>query len=249
MLQNTLEQTFEQTFEQTLEQTFEQTLEQTFEQTLEQTLEINKKKRKCIQILTYNCNKRKRLMMKNNLNEMKNDYEELIYAIKKWFHIVDISSILSKIQNISKQLSEYVNQTIEIIISSDICNYNSLHNALSKSIYKESLSELLILKTNLQQYFNCNSSCSNIDFPFISITDISSLKIKAHRHLLQLHETSTLLYVSVFQSQKTWSPDKLKLKYYINDCCKYLFKMQKLYYKIDNLIKHIQNIVIYKKKN
>ena len=44
--------------------------------------DLNIKKRKCIKILTYNCNKRKRLIMKNNLNEMENDYEELIYAIK-----------------------------------------------------------------------------------------------------------------------------------------------------------------------
>ena len=171
------------------------------------TLELenfDKKKRKCIKILTHNCNKRKRLIMKNNLNEMEKDYEELIYAMEKWLNIVDISLFLSKIQTNSKQLLEYVRQTIEIISSSDICNYNSLYNALNNSTCKESLSELLILKKDLQQYFNCNSSCSNIDFPFISITDISLLKLKANRYLIQLHETSIMLYVSAFQSQKTW---------------------------------------------
>ena len=216
------------------------TFEQTSEQTLVQTSEFEKK-RKCALILIRNCNKRKRFMMKNNINEMKNDYKELIYAIKKWFNNVDISPILLKIQTISKQFSEYVKQTIEIISSSDIYNYNTLYNALNKSTYKESLSELLILKKDLQQYFNCISRCSNIDLPFISIFDIPSLKLKANRQLLQLIETSTLLYVSASQSQKTWSPNKLKLKYYIYDCCKYLFKMQKLYYKIDHLIKHIKN--------
>ena len=210
--------------------------------------DLNIKKRKCIKLLTYNCNKRKRLIMKNNLNEMKNDYEELIYAMGKWLNIVDISLLLSKIQTISKQLLEYVKETINIISSSDICNYNSLYNALNNSTCKESLSELLILKKDLQQYFNCNSSCSNIDFPFISITDISLLKLKANRQLLQLLETSTLLYVSAFQSQKIWSPDKLKLKYYINDCIKYLFKIQKLYYKINHLIKHIGNYSDLQKK-
>lgn len=208
--------------------------------TSEETLEFEKK-RKCTQILTRNCNKRLRLMMKNNLNEMENDYKELIYAIKKWFNNVDISLILSKIQTISKQFSEYVKETINLFSSPDICNYNTLYNALNNSTYKESLSELLILKKDLQQYFNCISRCSNIDLPFISIYDISSLKLKANRQLLQLLETSTLLYVSAFQSQKIWSPDKLKLKYYINDCVKYLFKMHKLYYKIEHLIKHIKN--------
>jgi len=222
-------------------------LPKTLEQTLEQTSDFEKK-RKCIQILTYNCNKRKRLMMKNNLNEMKNNYKELIYAIKKWFNIIDISSILSKIQIISKQLSEYVKQTIEIITSSDICNHNNLYNALYNSTCKDPLSKLLILKKDFQQYFNCKSSCLNIIFPLISITDIPSLKLKANKHLLQLLETSTLLYVSTFQSQKTWSPDKLKLKYYINDCVKYLFKMEKLYYKIDHLIKHIKNYSDLQKK-
>ena len=203
--------------------------------------DLDKKKRKCIKLLTCNCNKRKRLIMKNNFNEMENDFEELIYAIKKSFNIVDISLFLSKIQTISKQLSEYAKETIKIISSSDISNHYNLYNALRKSTCKESLCELLILKKDLQQYFNCNSSYSNIDFPFISITDISLLKLKAKRHLLQLLETSTVLYVSTYQSQKTWEPDKLKLKYYINDCIKYLFKLQKLYYKIDHLIKHIGN--------
>lgn len=203
--------------------------------------DLNIKKRKCIKILTYNCNKRKRLIMKNNLNEMENDYEELIYAIKKSFNIVDISLFFSNIQTISKQLSEYVKETINIISSSDICNHNNLYNAIYNSTCKQPLCELLILKKNLQEYFNCNSSFLKIDFPFISINDISSLKLKAKRHLIQLHETSIMLYVSAFQSQKTWEPDKLKLKYYINDCIKYLFKLQKLYYKIDHLIKHIRN--------
>lgn len=225
------------------------TLENTLEYILEQTSEVNKNKRKCNQILTRNCNKRKRLMMKNNLNELNNDYEELIYAMKKWYNIVNISLLFLKIQTISKQLSEYVKQTIEIISSSDICNYNSLYSALTQTTYKDSLYELLILKTNLQQYFNCNSSCSNIDFPFISITDISSLKLKANRKLSQLNETLILLYVSSFQSQKTWNPDKLKLKYYIIDSVKYLFKIQKLYYKINHLIKHIGNFSNLQKKN
>jgi hypothetical protein len=205
------------------------------------TLETDKKKIKCVLKLTRSCNRRKRFMMKDNLNVMKNDYEELINKMKKLCNIDNISSLFFKIQTISKQLSEYTNETIQIISSSDIYNYNSLYNSLSKSINKELLSELLILKTNLQKYFNCNPSFSNIIFPFISISDVASLKLKANRQLLQLHETLTLLYVSSFQSQKTWNPDKLKLKYYIYDCVKYLFKMEKIYYKIDHLIKHIGN--------
>lgn len=209
--------------------------------TLEHTLEFENKRR-CALILTRNCNKRRRLMMKNNLNEMNNDYKELIYKMKEWYYKDDMSLFFSKIQTISKQLTEYVKETINIISSLDICNHNNLYNALYNSTCKESLSELLIMKTDLQQYFKCNSSFSNINFPFISITDISTIKIKANRYLLQLLETSTLLSVTAFQSQKTWTPDKLKLKYYINDCCKHLFKMLKLYYKIDHFIKHIKNL-------
>ena len=203
---------------------------------------------KCIQILTYNCNKRKRIMMKNNLNEMENDYEELIFAIKKWYNVVDICSFFLNIQTISKQLSEYIKQIINIITSSEICNHDSLYSALTQNNFKESLSELLVLKTNLQQYFNCKSSCSNIDFPFISIIDIPSLKIKAKRHLLKFLETLTLLYVSSYQSQKTWEPNKLKLNYNINDSIKYLFKIQKLYYKMNHFIKHIENYCDLQKK-
>ena len=209
---------------------------------IENTIEDLNKKRKCIKLLTHNCNKRKRSIMKYNLNEMKNDYEELIYVMKKCFNIVDISLFLLKINNISKQLTEYVKETIKVISSSDICHHNNLYYILKNSTYKESLTELLILKTILQQYLNCNSSFSNIDFPFISINDIPSLKLKANRYLLQLLETSVMLYVSAYQSQKTWEPDKLKLKYYINDCFKHLFKIQKLYYKIDHFIKHIGNL-------
>ena len=207
---------------------------------LPNTLE-SEKKIKCAIILTRKCNERKRSMMKNNFNEMKNDYKELIYKMSERKYKDNIISFFSKIETVSKQLSEYVKETINIISSLDICNYNNLYNFLSKSKFKESLFELLILKKDLQQYLNCNSRCSNIDFPFILITDITSLKIKVNRLLKKLLQNSILLYNLALQSQKTWEPDKLKLKYYINDCCKYLFKLQKLYYKIDNLIKHIGN--------
>ena len=237
MLLNTLEHNTLEKTEHTLEHN---TLEKT-EHTLEHTLEQLNKKRKSIQILTRNNNKKKRSIMKNNLYQMENDYKELIYTINKWFNITDISLFFSKIQTISKQLSEYIINAIEINSYSDMCNYNNLYNILSKSKYKESLSELLILKKDLQQYFNCNSRCSNIDYPFILINDITSLKIKVNKLLKQLLQTSILLYNFALQSQKTWEPNKLKLKYYINDCCKYLFKLQKLHYKIDNLIKHIGN--------
>jgi predicted translin family RNA/ssDNA-binding protein len=213
---------------------------------LPNTLE-SEKKIKCAIILTRKCNERKRFMMKNNFNEMKNDYKELIYKMSEQKYKDNIISFFSKIETVSKQLSEYVKETINIISSLDICNYNNLYNALYNSTCKESLSELLIMKTDLQQYFKCNPSFSNINFPFISITDISILKIKANRYLLQLLETSTLLYITAFQSQKIWEPDKLKLKYYINDCCKHLFKMLKLYYKIDHFIKHIKNLCDLKK--
>jgi len=139
--------------------------------------------------------------MKNNLYQMENDYKELIYTIKKCFNIVDISLFFLKIQTVAKQFSEYVRNAIEIN-SYDTSNYNNLYNILSKS--KESLSELLTLKKNLQQYFNCNQRCSNIDFPFISTTNIASLILIVNKLLTRLLQTSILLYNSALQSQKTW---------------------------------------------